>query len=70
KKLKVWASHMDEVKKLPENFELLARSEFCEVEAMKHRKLPIYGIQFHSEVAHTERGKEIYRNFISICEFF
>ncbi|MCS7118915.1 MAG: GMP synthase subunit A [Archaeoglobaceae archaeon] len=69
KKLKVWASHMDEVKKLPENFELLARSEFCEVEAMKHRRLPVYGLQFHPEVTHTEKGKEIYRNFVSICEF-
>ncbi|MEM4541509.1 MAG: GMP synthase subunit A [Archaeoglobaceae archaeon] len=68
KRLRVWASHMDEVKKLPESFELLARSEFCEVEAMRHKSLPIYGIQFHPEVAHTEKGKEIYRNFVSICK--
>jgi len=67
KRLKVWESHMDEVKELPREFELLARSEFCEVEAMKHRKLPIYGVQFHPEVAHTEKGSEIYRNFAKLC---
>ncbi|MEG9194522.1 MAG: GMP synthase subunit A [Candidatus Methanoglobus sp.] len=66
--LRVWASHMDEVKSMPKDFELLARSEFCEIEAIKHRKLPIYGIQFHPEVAHTEKGKEIYRNFVSLCK--
>ncbi|WP_456395261.1 GMP synthase subunit A [Thermococcus sp.] len=65
--LKVWESHMDEVKELPEDFELLARSEFCPVEAMRHRELPIYGVQFHPEVAHTERGSEIYKNFAELC---
>lgn len=67
KRLKVWESHMDEVKELPKEFELLAKSEFCPVEAMKHRELPIYGVQFHPEVAHTERGSDIYRNFAQLC---
>ncbi|WP_457753015.1 GMP synthase subunit A [Thermococcus sp.] len=67
RRLNVWESHMDEVKELPRDFELLARSEFCEVEAMKHKKLPIYGVQFHPEVAHTEKGSEIYRNFAELC---
>ncbi len=66
--LRVWASHMDEVKKMPRDFELLARSEFCEIEAIRHRELPIYGVQFHPEVAHTEKGKEIYRNFVYLCK--
>ncbi|RLF79300.1 GMP synthase, partial [Thermococci archaeon] len=37
------------------------------VEAMKHKSLPIYGVQFHPEVAHTEKGSEIYRNFAKLC---
>jgi len=68
KKLKVWASHMDEVKELPAEFELLAKSDFCEIEAMKHKKLPIYGVQFHPEVAHTEKGREILENFVKLCK--
>ncbi len=67
KKLKVWESHMDEVKGLPQGFKLLARSETCPVEAMKHENLPIYGVQFHPEVSHTERGADIYRNFARLC---
>ena len=67
KRLKVWESHMDEVKSLPGSFELLARSDFCPIEAMRHRELPIYGVQFHPEVAHTERGSEIYKNFAELC---
>ncbi|MFA4639807.1 GMP synthase subunit A [Pyrococcus kukulkanii] len=67
KKLKVWESHMDEVKELPPGFQLLAKSETCPIEAMKHEKLPIYGVQFHPEVAHTEHGAEVLRNFAKIC---
>ena len=67
RRLRVWESHMDEVKALPLGFELLARSETCPVEAMKHEKLPIYGVQFHPEVAHTERGADVYSNFARLC---
>lgn len=66
-RLKVWESHMDEVKGLPPGFTLLARSDTCPIEAMKHENLPIYGVQFHPEVAHTERGADIYRNFAKLC---
>ncbi len=67
KELKVWASHMDEVKKLPEEFKKLAESDICSIEAMRHKKRPIYGVQWHPEVYHTERGEDFYRNFIEIC---
>lgn len=66
--LKVWASHKDEVVTLPENFEILANSDKCDIEAMKHEDKNIYGIQFHPEVQHTPRGGEIFENFNKICE--
>jgi GMP synthase (glutamine-hydrolysing) len=64
----VWASHKDEVVKSPPNFEVLASSSICGVEAMKHKSKPIYGIQFHPEVHHTEYGAKIFENFYEICK--
>ena len=66
-KIRVWASHMDEVKIMPNDFELLARSDICSIEAMKHKSKPIYGVQWHPEVYHSQYGEELYRNFIEIC---
>ncbi|MBM4240259.1 MAG: GMP synthase subunit A [Euryarchaeota archaeon] len=67
-KMKVWASHKDEVKKLPEDFKILASSSICEIEAMKHNKKPIYGVQFHPEVFHTENGPKVFENFFEVCK--
>lgn len=64
----VWASHKDEVTKPPENFKVLATSSICGVEAMKHENKPIYGIQFHPEVHHTENGGKIFENFYETCK--
>lgn len=64
----VWASHADEVAILPEGFIQLARSDICEVEAMRHPTKPIYGVQWHPEVSHTEKGEELLINFLEICE--
>ena len=64
----VWESHNDEVVTLPMNFELLAESENCKIQAMKHTQKPFYGIQFHPEVEHTEYGAQIFKNFINLCE--
>lgn len=63
-----WASHADEVSRLPNDFVKLARSTICEVEAMKHLSKPIYGVQWHPEVAHTEAGNTLLLNFVKICE--
>jgi len=68
KKSIVWESHNDEVTKLPDDFELLAESENCKIQAMKHRKKPFYGLQFHPEVGHTEYGEKIFKNFVEICK--
>ncbi len=64
---KVWASHADEVRSLPPDFIRLARSQICEIEAMKHKTKPLYGVQWHPEVSHTERGNDLLRNFFEVC---
>ena len=61
---RVWMSHGDRVETLPEGFEILAKtgnSPFC---AVRHRQRPVWGLQFHPEVHHTARGKDIIRNFL------
>jgi len=63
-----WASHNDEVKKDGGRFVVLARSEYCEVEALKDEKRPVYGVQFHVEVADTPKGMTVLRNFVNMCK--
>ncbi|RLM90116.1 GMP synthase subunit A [Halobellus sp. Atlit-38R] len=65
---RVWASHADEVKEVPEGFTRTATSDVCDVEAMSDTDRDLYGVQWHPEVAHTERGEEVFRNFVAICE--
>ena len=64
----VWESHNDEVTKLPKTFDHLALSESCKIQAMKHKEKPLYGLQFHPEVEHTQYGEKIFNNFLKICE--
>jgi len=66
--VRVWASHADEVKQVPEGFAHTATSDVCEVEAMSDPDRGLYGVQWHPEVAHTERGEEVFENFVAICE--
>jgi GMP synthase (glutamine-hydrolysing) len=64
----VWMSHGDQVTSVSADFEPLARTETCPITAVKHRRLPIYGIQFHPEVSHTRPGKAILANFLTkVC---
>lgn len=66
---KVWMSHGDTVFALPQEFEVLAHTENCPVAAFRHKEKPIYGLQWHPEVVHTERGMETLRNFIfEVCK--
>lgn len=65
--LDVWASHNDEVSKLPPEFKILASSPICAIEAMKHHDKPLYGIQFHPEVYHTPKGPKVFENFYEVC---
>jgi len=63
KEFLAWGSHNDEVKTAP-NFTIIAVSENCKIQAMKHNEKPHYGVQFHPEVNNTEHGEEIFRNFV------
>ena len=61
----VWESHNDEVKEAP-GFCVLARSDNCAMQAVKHLKKPFYGVQFHPEVNNTEHGEAILKNFVDV----
>jgi GMP synthase (glutamine-hydrolysing) len=66
--MQVWMSHGDQVDAASADWIRLASTETCPVAAARHRTRPIYGLQFHPEVSHTPRGKEILRNFLyAIC---
>ncbi|MFB6114639.1 MAG: GMP synthase subunit A [Halodesulfurarchaeum sp.] len=66
--VRTWASHGDEVTTVPPGFVRTAESDVCRVEAMSDTDRDIYGVQWHPEVAHTERGAEVFENFRDICE--
>ena len=67
--LNVWMSHGDQVQDLPDNFSLIASTESAPIAAMQHQTKPIFALQFHPEVTHTEYGKVILDNFIfKVCE--
>jgi GMP synthase (glutamine-hydrolysing) len=61
--LRVWASHGDFVAQPPAGFEVIATSPNAPVAAMQHASKQMYGLLFHPEVAHTESGTDILRNF-------
>lgn len=64
---RVWTSHADEVKKVPPGFARTGRSDVCAIEAMSAPDRDLYGVQWHPEVAHTERGLEVFENFQTVC---
>ena len=64
----VWMSHGDQVQDLPDNFKLIASTKNAPIAAMQHEAKPIYALQFHPEVTHTEQGHIVLNNFIfNIC---
>jgi len=67
--LDVWNSHGDEVTALPKGFRVVGTTEGCNFAAVEDRQRKLYGLQFHPEVAHTPRGREILQNFLyHICQ--
>lgn len=66
--IEVWMSHGDQVSQASTDFEPLAATDTCPVAAVKHRTLPLYGLQFHPEVTHTPQGSQILGNFLKkVC---
>lgn len=60
----VWMSHGDAVAAVPEDFEPIAHTESAPYAAIRHRTIPIRGVQFHPEVHHTEFGARMLENFV------
>jgi GMP synthase (glutamine-hydrolysing) len=66
--LRVWASHGDYVEAAPAGFDVVATSANAPVAAMQDPSRHLYGLLFHPEVAHTDRGLEILRHFaFDVC---
>ncbi len=64
----VWMSHGDQVHDTTGDFVALASTDTCRNAAIKHRTRPIFGLQFHPEVAHTPHGGQILANFLrDVC---
>jgi len=62
--LRVWASHGDHVAAAAAGFRTVAASDNAPLAAVEHAGARLYGVQFHPEVAHTEHGREVLRNFL------
>ncbi len=63
-----WMSHGDSAEGLPEGFEITASTENTKIAAIAHTSGQYHGLQFHPEVEHTPRGREMIRNFLfHIC---
>ncbi|MCB1959437.1 MAG: glutamine-hydrolyzing GMP synthase, partial [Rhodocyclaceae bacterium] len=66
--LDVWMSHGDKVTALPPGFKLIANNASTPIAAMADEERGFYGVQFHPEVTHTLKGKEILARFVhDIC---
>lgn len=65
----VWMSHGDYVTKLPKGFIITSKSENSPICSISNSDKKFFGVQFHPEVAHTELGKQIIKNFLfNICK--
>jgi len=64
----VWESHCDEVKSLPADFNCTATNKVSQIQAMQHKSLPLFGVQFHPELFDLEHphGRIILENFLKL----
>ncbi|MEX3606490.1 MAG: glutamine-hydrolyzing GMP synthase [Burkholderia sp.] len=62
--LKVWMSHGDKVGELPPSFKLMASTPSCPLAAMADEERGYYAVQFHPEVTHTVKGRQILERFV------
>jgi GMP synthase (glutamine-hydrolysing) len=71
KRLDIWNSHGDKIAKMPPGFRIVATSENSTYAVFEDPKRKLYALQFHPEVVHTPRGREILENFVHLicgCE--
>jgi GMP synthase (glutamine-hydrolysing) len=69
--LTCWASHGDFLKKLPPGFQVAAHTQNSPIAAIASKNRKIFGVQFHPEVTHTDRGSQILSNFLfRVCGCF
>ena len=66
KRERVWMSHSDTVYALPPEFEVLAHTDNSPIAAFSNREGSIYGLQWHPEVFHTEKGELMLKNFLNL----
>lgn len=65
----VWMSHGDRIDKPPQGFTVLAHTPTAPYAAIAHPTRPLFAVQFHPEVTHTEHGIDLLRNFvIGVCD--
>ena len=61
---KVWFSHGDQVNRIPKGFKVIESSKNSKIAGIENYKKKVFGIQFHPEVTHTEKGKIVLSNFL------
>lgn len=67
--MEVWMSHGDKLARLPDGFITVAVTANSSFAGIAHEEKEYYGIQFHPEVTHTPKGKQIISNFaVNICK--
>ncbi|KAF7791632.1 hypothetical protein EIP86_002651 [Pleurotus ostreatoroseus] len=66
--MQVWMSHGDQLSAIPPDFHVIGRTSTAPFAAIAHNSKPFYGIQFHPEVTHSPRGREVIGRFVlNIC---
>ena len=66
--VRAWMSHGDEAENVPDGFEIIGHTESSRSAAIANKQKTVFGIQFHPEVVHTEKGTEILKNFVlNVC---
>ena len=69
KPVTTWMSHGDHIDEAPRGYRVTAKSKGNPISAFQHERRPVFGVQFHPEVAHTPRGGEIISNFLfGVCK--
>ena len=69
KTTRAWMSHGDEAEQIPNDFEIIGHTENSKAAAIANKQRTVFGIQFHPEVVHTEKGTDVLKNFVlNTCE--